>query len=68
MRGGDPVKTTQQVVIVEKLPDLANIIAGVFVVGQFVGEQPVSLWLVTTGLAIWAGLAGVTLLIAGGER
>ena len=54
--------------IVEKLPDLANIIAGVFVVGQFVGEQPVSLWLVTTGLAIWAGLAGVTLLIAGGER
>lgn len=61
------LKPRQRAVIVEKLPDLANIIAGVFVVGQFVGEQPASLSLVVAGAAIWIGLAGVTLMIAGGE-
>ena len=61
------LKPKQRAVIVEKLPDLANIIAGVFVVGQFVGSEPASVWLVTAGVAVWTGLAGVTLLIAGEE-
>jgi hypothetical protein len=54
-------------VAVEKLPDLANVIFGVLVIGQFVGEQPVSIWLAMAGLGIWAGLAGVTWFIAGGD-
>ena len=62
------LKPRQRAVIVEKLPDLANIIAGVFVVGQFVGEEPASISLVMAGAAIWAGLAGVTLLMAGGNH
>jgi hypothetical protein len=45
----------------------ANVIAGVLVVGQFVGEEPTSVWLVIAGAAIWAGLAGVTLIIAGSQ-
>jgi hypothetical protein len=61
------LKPKQRTVIVEKLPDLANIIAGVLVIGQFVGERPASLWLVVAGLAIWAGLALVTLIVAGEE-
>ena len=61
------LKPSQRTVIVEKLPDLANVIAGVLVVGQFVGEEPTSVWLVIAGAAIWAGLAGVTLIIAGGQ-
>ena len=60
-------KPRQRAVIVQKLPDLANLIAGVFVLGQFVGEEPASVWRVIVGLALWAGLAGVTLVIAGGE-
>ena len=62
------LKPKQRGVIVEKLPDLANIIAGVFVVGQFVGEQPASLALVAMGLAIWAVLAIFTLIVAGGNH
>ena len=58
------LKPRQRAVIVEKLPDLANIIAGVFVVGQFVGEEPASVWRVTMDVAIWIGLSGVALLIA----
>ena len=61
------LKSRQRAVIVEKLPDLANIAAGVFVFGQFVEEEPTSVWLVIAGMAIWATIAGVTLLIAGGE-
>jgi hypothetical protein len=57
----------QRAVTVEKLPDLANIAAGFFVFGQFVGEEPTSVWLVTAGITICVTIAGVTLLIAGGE-
>ena len=32
----------QRAVAVEKLPDLANIAAGFFVFGQFVGDEPTS--------------------------
>jgi hypothetical protein len=58
----------QRAVVVEKLPDVANIDVGVLVFGQFVDERQVSIWLATAGLAIWAGLAAVTLFIAGGNR
>jgi len=54
-------------VIVEKLPDLANLFVGVLVLGQFVGEEAVSVWLMVMGGAVWAVLAAVTLLVAGGE-
>jgi hypothetical protein len=62
------LKAGQRAVIVEKLPDLANIIAGGFVIGQFVGEEPASLWLVAAGLAIWMVLALLTLVVAGGNH
>ena len=53
---------------VEKLPDLANVIAGVLVFGQFVDDEPVSIWLVAAGLAIWLILAWATLFLAGGNH
>lgn len=61
-------KPRQRAVIVEKLPDLANIIAGVFVIGQFVGDEPASLWLIAAGLAMWISLAVLTLVVAGGNH
>lgn len=61
------LKQRQRAVIVEKLPDLANIVAGVFVVGQFVSDEPASLWLLIVGAGLWVALAIVTLLIAGAE-
>ena len=61
------LKPRQRAVIVEKLPDLANLVAAVLVLGQFVGEEPASVWRVIMGVALWTGLAGITLLIAGEE-
>lgn len=58
------LKPKQRAVAVEKLPDLANVIAGVLVFGQLVDDEPVSIWLVAAGLAIWVIVAGVTLLLA----
>jgi hypothetical protein len=61
------LKPRQRAVAVEKLPDLANVILGVLVIGQFVDDAPVSIWLVGAGFAAWVALAGLTLFIAGGE-
>jgi hypothetical protein len=55
-------------VAVEKLPDLANVIAGVLVFGQFVDDEPVSTWLVSAGVVIWLLVAGITLLLAGANH
>ena len=62
------LKPRQRAVAVEKLPDVANIIFGVLVFGQFVDERPVSIWLVGAGLAIWLILAWLTLFLAGGNH
>jgi hypothetical protein len=61
------LKRSQRAVVVEKLPDLANLVAGVLGLGQFVGDEPASVSRMIVGAALWTGLAGVTLLIAGGE-
>jgi hypothetical protein len=45
------LKRRQRAIAVEKLPDVANIILGVMVFGQFVDERPVSIWLVAAGLS-----------------
>lgn len=58
----------QRVVLVDKVPDLANLGVGVLVFGQFVGPQPVSFWLLSAGLVLWAVFIGAVLLIAGDSR
>jgi hypothetical protein len=55
----------QRAVAIEKLRDLANIIAGVLVFGRLVDDEPVSIWLVVAGIAIWVVLAVLTLIVAG---
>jgi hypothetical protein len=61
------LKPRQRAVIVEKLPDLANIIAWGFR-GRAVGRGATGVAVPDgRGAAIWIGLASVTLLIAGGE-
>ena len=58
----------QREVLADKLPDLANVGAALFVLGQFVGQQPFSPLLLVTGLAMWAVLIAVALNIAGGTQ
>ena len=66
-RGAPAVKQRQRDVLADKLPDLANIGAGLFVFGQFVGQQPPSAPLLVIGAIVWAILIGVALLMAGRE-
>lgn len=62
------LKPRQRSVIVEKLPDLANIGAGVLVFGQFVGGEATSTWSMLIGAALWLGIFGWVLVLAGGRR
>ncbi len=62
------LKPAQRRVIVDKVPDLANIGAGVFVFWQFVGQQPASWMLFVLGLLLWVGVTTVCVVIAGGKQ
>ncbi len=62
------LKPSQRGVLADKLPDLANIGAGLFIFGQFVGPQPSSEALLMIGAGVWVGLFGTALMVAGGER
>ena len=61
------LKPAQRRVLVDKVPDLANIGAGLFVFAQFIGEQPASLWLLLVGLAVWAAVLVIAVMVEGGE-
>ena len=62
------LKPRQREMLADKLPDLANVGAALFVLGQLVGQQPLSLPLFVTGLAMWAVLIAVALSVAGGTE
>lgn len=62
------LKPRQRAVLLEKVPDVANLGVGVLVFGQFVSDQPFSVWLAVLGFGIWSGLMEGTLLIAGDDK
>ena len=55
-------------VIVDKLPDAANIALGALVFGPFLSDRPYSLILAVIGLGIWSSLIVTTLLISEESR
>lgn len=62
------LKRRQREVILDKLPDLANLVAGALLFGQFLSGQPFSLSVAFAGMALWALFSGWTLWLAGGRR
>jgi hypothetical protein len=62
------LKRRQREIIVEKLPDLANMTAGALVVGQFIGERPFSFWLALGGFAAWSAFGLIALRLAGDDQ
>jgi hypothetical protein len=58
----------QRTVLLEKVPDVANLAIGALLFGQVVGSQPVSRWLALTGFLIWIVLMAITLSIAEEDR
>ena len=59
------LKRRQRTALGETLRELANLVAGALVLGQFVGEQRLSIWSVLAGIAAWFVLVGLVLLLAG---
>jgi len=61
------LKTEQREVLVEKLPDMANLVVGALFLGQFLGERPFSFALALSGIAAWIAFMIFTLIVAGGD-
>jgi hypothetical protein len=57
--------TSQRAVLVEKLPDVANVAAGAMVFGQLLGGQDFSIIAALAGAGIWLFVMGVSLARAG---
>lgn len=58
----------QRQVLADQLPDLANVCAALLVLGQLVGQQPLSPPLFVAGVALWAVLLAFALYLAGGTQ
>jgi hypothetical protein len=59
------LKARRRAVLVETLRELANLVAGALVLGQFVGPQAASAWVVLGGLGSWVALVGLAILLTG---
>ena len=59
------LKNGQRAALSETLRELANLVAGALALGQFVGEQSPSLWLIVAGLLGWFVLVSWGLILAG---
>ncbi|OFV90297.1 MAG: hypothetical protein A3H95_03250 [Acidobacteria bacterium RIFCSPLOWO2_02_FULL_64_15] len=56
----------RRAVLVEKLPDLANVAAGALIFWQLLGGQDVSPIMMPTGLFLWFLLMGLAVVLVGG--
>ena len=57
----------QRRMLIDKLPDAANLALGALVFGQFLQERLFSRWLAAAGVAIWLGLLGWAIFLGRGE-
>jgi hypothetical protein len=44
---------TQQTALGDTLRELANLVVGALAIGQFVGQQPPSIWMACVGIFAW---------------
>lgn len=58
----------QREMLIDKLPDLANLAAAGLVFGQFLGSESVSLGVAVGGLLLWLGAMGSAAFIARSNR
>ena len=57
----------QRQMLVDKVPDSANLVIGALFLGQFLSDRPFSLALALFGIAAWTVLTGFALAVAGME-
>ena len=58
----------QRRMLIDKLPDAANLALGVLAFSQFVSGGPGSMRLIFSGMAIWLALIGLSLFFGKGGR
>ena len=56
----------QRTALGDTLRQLANLVAGGLIVGQFVRPQAPSFWLAVAGVAVWFAFVGIALWLQGG--
>lgn len=56
----------QRHVVIDKIPDLANLAAGAMVFGQFLADEPFSGSVAAGGLVVWAFLIACSVVLARG--
>lgn len=50
--------------LVDKVPDVANLATGALSFGQFLGDRPFSFTLAACGVAIWVILMALSIVLA----
>lgn len=53
----------QRRMLIDKVPDAANLALGALVFGQFLGDRPFSRVLASAGVGVWLALVGYALLL-----
>ena len=61
------LKARQRAALGETLRELANLVAGAFVLGQFAGERRPSVGLFLAGMTAWVAIVGLALVLEGGK-
>jgi hypothetical protein len=54
--------------LAETLRDIANIVAGAMVFGQFIGSQTLSYSIAAFGMGVWVALVTFAMVLAGGTQ
>lgn len=62
------LETRQRLALSETIRELANLVAAVLVLSQFVGERPPSWRLMLAGLATWFAFVWLGMVLAGDRR
>ena len=58
----------QRRMLIDKLPDAANMAWGALLFGQFLGERPFSLTMAVFGTVVWLAFVGGSLWLGGRRR
>ncbi len=61
------LKRAQRAVVVDKIPDFANVAAAALVFGQAFSDQAFSGWLAVLGLTIWIVVMTLAVVVAAEE-
>lgn len=62
------LSTAQRAVLVDKLPDAANLAVGALFFGQFLSERAFSPYVALSGLTLWILLVGFAVRLAAGTE